>query len=70
MWKLDGRGFIADTDFSKRDCLNRYIHPDDQPRMNAAWQFWRSLLPNLRGPQAYINQPQRMAIRLFYECKF
>ena len=31
MRELDGRGFIADTVKPKKDWLNEYIHPDDQP---------------------------------------
>jgi PAS domain S-box-containing protein len=29
--ELDGRGFIADTAKPRKDWLNEYIHPDDQP---------------------------------------
>jgi PAS domain S-box-containing protein len=29
--QFDGRGFIADTGKSRKDWLNEYIHPDDQP---------------------------------------
>ncbi len=29
--QLDGRGFVADTGEPRRDWLNQYIHPDDQP---------------------------------------
>ena len=31
MRELDGRGFIADTAKPRKDWLNEYIHPDDQP---------------------------------------
>ena len=31
MRHLDGRGFIADTGKPRKDWLNEYIHPDDQP---------------------------------------
>ena len=31
MRELDGRGFIADTGKPRKDWLNEYIHPDDQP---------------------------------------
>ena len=31
MRELDGRGFIADTGRPRKDWLNEYIHPDDQP---------------------------------------
>jgi PAS domain S-box-containing protein len=31
MRQLDGRGFIADTGKPRKDWLNEYIHPDDQP---------------------------------------
>ena len=31
MRHLDGRGFIADTDKPRKDWLDEYIHPDDQP---------------------------------------
>src|SRR5580658_4049923 len=31
MCELDGRGFIADTEKPRKDWLNEYIHPDDQP---------------------------------------
>jgi PAS domain S-box-containing protein len=31
MGQLDGRGFIADTGKPRKDWLNEYIHPDDQP---------------------------------------
>jgi PAS domain S-box-containing protein len=33
---LRGREFIADTDAPTRDWLEKYIHPDDQPRVLAA----------------------------------
>ncbi len=33
MRQLDGRGFIADTGKPRKDWLNEYIHPDDQPLM-------------------------------------
>ena len=36
MRRLHGRAFIADTDEPSRDWLERYIHPDDQPRVLAA----------------------------------
>lgn len=36
MWELDGRGFIADTAKPKKDWLDAYIHPDDQPTVLAA----------------------------------
>jgi PAS domain S-box-containing protein len=29
--QLDGRGFVADTGGPRKDWLNEYIHPDDQP---------------------------------------
>ena len=31
MRELDGRGFIANTGNPRKDWLNEYIHPDDQP---------------------------------------
>ena len=31
MRELDGRGFIADTGKPRKDWLNEYIHPEDQP---------------------------------------
>ena len=31
MRELDGRGFITDTGKPRKDWLNEYIHPDDQP---------------------------------------
>ena len=31
MRHLDGRGFLADTGKPRKDWLNEYIHPDDQP---------------------------------------
>jgi len=31
MLELDGRGFIADTVKPRKDWVNEYIHPDDQP---------------------------------------
>jgi PAS domain-containing protein len=31
MRELDGRGFIADTGKPRKDWLDEYIHPDDQP---------------------------------------
>jgi PAS domain S-box-containing protein len=31
MRELDGRGFIADAGKPRKDWLNEYIHPDDQP---------------------------------------
>lgn len=31
MRRLDGRGFIADTAKPRKDWLNEYVHPDDQP---------------------------------------
>ena len=31
MRQLDGRGFIADTAKPRKDWLNEYIHPEDQP---------------------------------------
>ena len=31
MRELDGRGFIADAGRPRKDWLNEYIHPDDQP---------------------------------------
>jgi PAS domain S-box-containing protein len=31
MRELDGRGFIADTGKPRKDWLNEYIHPDDEP---------------------------------------
>jgi PAS domain S-box-containing protein len=31
MRQLDGRGFIADTGKPRKDWVNEYIHPDDQP---------------------------------------
>jgi signal transduction histidine kinase len=33
MRELDGRGFVADTGKPRKDWLNEYIHPDDQPLM-------------------------------------
>jgi two-component system CheB/CheR fusion protein len=36
MRELDGRGFIADTAKPKKDWLDAYIHPDDQPMVLAA----------------------------------
>jgi PAS domain S-box-containing protein len=33
MRHLDGRGFISDTAKPRKDWLNEYIHPDDQPLM-------------------------------------
>jgi PAS domain S-box-containing protein len=33
MRELDGRGFIADTGKPRKDWLNEYIHPDNQPLM-------------------------------------
>jgi PAS domain S-box-containing protein len=33
MRRLDGRGFIADTDSPSDDWLQRYIHTDDQPHV-------------------------------------
>jgi signal transduction histidine kinase len=33
MRQLDGKGFIADTGKPRKDWLNEYIHPDDQPLM-------------------------------------
>jgi signal transduction histidine kinase len=31
MGELDGRGFVADASKPRKDWLNEYIHPDDQP---------------------------------------
>jgi signal transduction histidine kinase len=33
MRELDGRGFVAETGKPRKDWLNEYIHPDDQPLM-------------------------------------
>ncbi len=33
---LQGKDFVADTAEPSRDWLNKYIHPDDQPRVRAA----------------------------------
>jgi PAS domain S-box-containing protein len=33
MYHLRGREFILDTDSTSRSWLNKYIHPDDQPRV-------------------------------------
>ena len=41
--QLEGKAFIADTDESTRDWLQKYIHPDDQHRvMTAVTQAMRS----------------------------
>jgi signal transduction histidine kinase len=36
MWHLDGQGFVADTDSTTDNWQADYIHPDDQPELNAA----------------------------------
>jgi PAS domain S-box-containing protein len=36
MRELRGREFVADTDAPSRGWLEKYIHPDDQPRVTAA----------------------------------
>ena len=36
MWQLQGQGFMADTASTSGNWLNDYIHPDDQPQVNAA----------------------------------
>jgi PAS domain-containing protein len=36
MRRLEGREFIADTDEPSGEWLEKYIHPDDQPRVMAA----------------------------------
>jgi PAS domain S-box-containing protein len=33
MCEFDGRGFVADTGKPRKDWLNEYVHPDDQPLM-------------------------------------
>ena len=35
MWPLDGQGFIADNPSPNGNWLSDYIHPDDQPQVNA-----------------------------------
>ncbi|AGB37428.1 PAS domain-containing sensor histidine kinase [Natronococcus occultus] len=36
MHELEGKAFLADTDESTSDWLDKYIHPDEQPRVLAA----------------------------------
>src|SRR6185437_9857512 len=38
MWQLDGRGFISDTEGPKKNWIDEYIHPEDQPTVLRAIQ--------------------------------
>jgi PAS domain S-box-containing protein len=37
MWQLDGKGFLTDTKVPSEAWLEKYIHPDDRPRLREAF---------------------------------